>query len=497
MFAYHFLFIIAGALLLGNTQTAPPNLTKADIPLNIQSELKGLIEQTFSPSAVVRAFAARHIGEMHKRAEPAIPFLIQLLYDDDFNDSMFDRKSVVSEAQDALMAIGEPAIEASIAATKNKMKERRLCAIRCLGKLQYKYPRALDALLELLKDDNSDIRKSALISLSGCTDTRATLPLINVLNDDSNSDARAYAAECFQKLRDPRSVEPLIKALNIKDETPGEPGTNKILYKLMGFNDPVRRDAITALGFQRDKRAVSALLKIFQDPYSEEWDRHNAALSLGMIGDKSALPALYKVFWLPIDQTIVRSGAILAVAMFHDEKHVYDALTDLLLGSNMSGNKVTFELQISIVQAMAEYGDKRAVKLLLHIIDTHGKNKLAFWAAMSAVKLTDGAIEDVSVVKAIQNYKEYDDGVEMYAQEKRDSITKIAENGRNWRVQLAAGGFNLLILYVPLVIIAIVIAMSFAWNIRNVDAETKKGKSDIGNIDEYKSAIDQDQKNDG
>lgn len=440
-----------------------PQLTKADIPSTIPADLKKLIERTFSQNADECANAAKLIGEMHERAAAAIPFLIRL---NDDERLLIDDSLLGYEVRRALFNMGEPALQSCIEDAK---KYKSYGSISSLGLFKYKYPKAIDALLELL--DNGSTRRTALIALKGCTDTRVTLPLLNILTDDPDVNNRAFSANCFKHLRDPRSVEPLIKALNIKDTTPG---SNKVIYKLMGTHDPVRSSAITALGFQCDKRAVPALLKIFQQQtyYDDEWDRHRAAKSLGMIGDKSVLPVLYSFSWNPQLPVVVRSGAVLAIGMFHDEKGAYERLISLCMVYD-----TPFELKVSIVKALAEYGDKQAIRYLKELVDLNGKNELAFWSAMSAVKLMDGAIDDASVIYAIQYYRQYDQGVEMFVKEKHDAIELIAKNGASWHIRLVAKGypssfvlfmFGSVFVLAPFIVLVLIVIIFRKWKKKHI-----------------------------
>jgi hypothetical protein len=82
---------------------------------------------------------------------------------------------------------------------------------------------------------------------------------------------------------------------------------------------------------------------------------------------------------------------------------------------------------------------------------------------MSAVKIADGAIGDLGVVRVIQSYKEYGDGEEMYVEEKQGALQKIAEHGTNLRVRLAARGLDWLFIAVPAAIGVAAIGAGVVW----------------------------------
>ena len=134
-----------------------------------------------------------------------------------------------------------------------------------------------------------------------------------------------------------------------------------------------------------------------------------------------------------------------------------------MLGNLFSKEDTPFELKIDIVQAMGEHGNQRVVEPLIRVVGMHGRNELAFWAAMSAVRLADGAIGDMGVVRVIQDYKQYDDGDEMYVKEKQDALQKIAEHGTNVRVRLAAGGLDWLLIAVPAAIGIAAVGVAAVW----------------------------------
>ena len=227
---------------------------------------------------------------------------------------------------------------------------------------------------------------------------------------------------------------------------------------------------VRALGHQQDQRAVAALTKVLRNRKEDEREddefvRYCAARSLGMIGGQSAFKELAEVFWNEHETTMVRSGAVQGIAMFRENDSVLAMLHNLLFSE---WPFVTYELKISIVDAMGEFGDPRAVKALTGIVWWNGRNELAFSAAMSAVKLTDGAIDEVGVVRAIQDHKCYDDGVEVLVEEKREALRKIAENGKTFRVRFAAKGAKdpeFLFLVLPIGCSLALFLFSVAWYI--------------------------------
>jgi HEAT repeat protein len=434
---------ITGVLSSGTAVAADVELTKADIPSDLRPELNRLIEDTFSSSCLVRAWAAEKIGEAGQRALPAIPFLIRLLDDDRSDGSILApgdpaalEHTVGAVAARSLAALGKPALEACIATIKTSPIRRQHAAICCLRR--FNDPQALDALLALLEDQDSRIRETAVIALWGCTDTRAILPLIKALGD-ANSEVRCFAASCLGGIRDPRAVEPLIRAL-------GSWGI---------WNRGLWNAAVVALGEQRDRRAVPVLQKILQSGNEEAGLRCLAAQSLGKIGDPSVLPSLIALLKDRAIPEHTRSSMAEAIGMLRGQQAFE------LLAKTLDDDEEPVAVRIGAARGLAHLGDQRAVDLLIETVSRRDVDQMAFWAAISVTKLTNGAISDTVVAKVIRGFHEYEDGVEVYQGEKAGALRSIAEHGKTWWVRIrsheACGEQFALALIVIVVIAATVI----------------------------------------
>jgi HEAT repeat protein len=422
--------LVMAALSFHGVQIA--DATKDNIPSGLPADLRELIEQTFSERLTLgtsgpeeRAVAAERIGRMGERAAPAVPFLIRLLGD--------RRNSVQIAARDALVAIGQPALEACIIAARELPSPRQGEAILCLGK--FGCPAATDALLELLKANDSETRRTVLIALMGCTDPRITPRLIEIL-DTAHRDERLFAAQCFTKLRDARSVEPLLRAAECKGP-------------MQEFFEPgLRRAAVSALGCQRDRRAVVALLAVFRNPNEDVSLRYSAAQALGQIGDPGVLSTLIDTIGDDDAPVEVRSGAVLGVGAYRPSAsepfpkgwHAKSILA--LLSRILNNEKEPIRLRVCAAQAMGDFGDAGAVESLCCVADMHGHDELGFRASVSAVNLANGAIRDIGVLRALRNYEPdpeggwFDD-----RREQAQAVEKLAGRG-SWRVRLAIRGYE-------------------------------------------------------
>jgi len=130
---------------------------------------------------------------------------------------------------------------------------------------------AMPHLLEMLNDEDIDVRTKAVETLGVIGDTSAAAPLIELLSDKSKEvKIRSVAIEALGNLG-PVALEPLVEALT-------------------DLNVAIRRRAATALGKVGDPAAVGPLIEALRD--KDVYVKDNAALALGIIGDPSACEAL-------------------------------------------------------------------------------------------------------------------------------------------------------------------------------------------------------------
>ncbi len=156
------------------------------------------------------------------------------------------------------------AVEPLIQALKDNDAMVRYDAALALWHLRDK--RAVEPLIALLKDSDQHVRDTAVGALWALGDTRAVEPLIAFVEDEHNL-WRGDAMRALGELGDPRALGPLIAKLN--DEDPA-----------------LRRAAAAALGTLGDSRAVHALIAALNDP--GEGIHMSAARSLEMIDSPPA-----------------------------------------------------------------------------------------------------------------------------------------------------------------------------------------------------------------
>jgi len=172
-----------------------------------------LIEALKDEDSEVREFAAWALGEI--KDPRAVEPLITALKDED--------SSVRQGAAGALGEIKDPeALEPLIEALKDEDSGVRWYAAFALIRIDPGWredsavERVLSEVSSVLKDENSRVRRDAVLALSKIKDPEAIALLIEALKDE-NSDVRWYAAWALGEIGDPKALEPLIAALKDKD----------------------------------------------------------------------------------------------------------------------------------------------------------------------------------------------------------------------------------------------------------------------------------------
>ena len=226
----------------------------------------------YGGSADVRANAAISLGRVSDAR--AVDPLITALKDED--------SSVRLNAAVSLGAIGDPrAMDPLIDALDDENPEVWRNVTEALGKFG---EQAVDPLITVLGDYNqsSNVRSNAARSLGYTGNARAVDPLVEALRDEDEW-VRYAAATALGDIGDKRAVEPLIEALDDEEWTV----LGSVATALGKIGDPKAVDPlITALKYE--DRARTALLRAFPN----RWVRCSAATALGDIGDTRAVGPL-------------------------------------------------------------------------------------------------------------------------------------------------------------------------------------------------------------
>ncbi len=223
-----------------------------------------------------------------------------------------------------------------------------------------------DTILEqiaALKDADWAVREEAALTLGGARDSRAVIPLLDLLTDSDRA-VREAASGALRAIGEP-SVVPLGRCLQKGDLTLQESATSILsaiadhrvidsLLDVLGSPDwIVRMHAAKAMGRIGDPRAVDTLMPLLQDAVKAV--REEAAHALVQIGTAS-LPRLLAA--LEHDEWLVRLHAVEALGQLRAPESVEPLLRVMFNDSDSA-------VRIDAARALGEIGDPRAVDFLI------------------------------------------------------------------------------------------------------------------------------------
>lgn len=144
--------------------------------LEAKEDVEGLIQALKDEDDDVREAAAEALGRIGDVS--AVEPLIQTLEDESI--------LVQCEASDALVRIGEPSVEPLIQVLNNEHSDVRRDAVIALGEIAGKIgsARAIEELIQALKDKEEGVRLSVVTALVKIEDARAVEALNNALKGE-------------------------------------------------------------------------------------------------------------------------------------------------------------------------------------------------------------------------------------------------------------------------------------------------------------------------
>jgi len=243
---------VAATFLFSAVSNAQPRAVTERIPADMPPEVRELVKLLYSRDAEAREYAGRMLQEMKETR--VVEYLIAGLRGRNFGYG----------GTEALIAMGELAVDPLIAALRDDDKEVGQFAAHALGRIGD--ARAVEPLIAALEDE--EVKGVAAWALGWIPDSRAVEPLIALLREE-DARVRRVALETLGKIGDTRAVQPLIAALEDEDEQ-------------------VRWTAVSALGEMKDSRAVEALITVLEGEQSQR--RWSAAEALGKIGKLAVEP---------------------------------------------------------------------------------------------------------------------------------------------------------------------------------------------------------------
>jgi HEAT repeat protein/beta-lactamase regulating signal transducer with metallopeptidase domain len=275
---------------------APRQSERASAPTPTPTPTPNVIAMpTPTPTPSPRPHVRRHqtSNDDVNTAVPVVAPVVDVDVDVDDDDTATDeRSSLEPAARDAV-------VRALVAALKDENDEVRQTAMASLMKLRS--PLAFDPMVAALRDENPEIREQAAFALGQLRDEKAVPPLTAALKDE-NAGVREKVVFALGQLRAPSAVAPLAQALS--DPQPSIRGqaafalgrirqpaaVQPLVGALKDQDADVRRQVIFALGRLRAPEAVPALIAALKDTDAEV--RQQAAFALGQLRDQRAIDAL-------------------------------------------------------------------------------------------------------------------------------------------------------------------------------------------------------------
>ncbi len=187
-----------------------------------------------------------------------------------------------------------------------KMLERpddsaKIDAAKALGEIGD--PQAVDALINALADDNSNVRGAAADSLGSIRDPKAVDVLMKVLKDDANASVRFSAAHALGYIGDPKASQVLVEALT--RGCPASDGTTHV--------DFAAGDALRMIGGPQVADALIGCLGPVADADPTGFAVRRSVKVLGEIGDQRAVDVLIEFIATDRGNALARNDAIQAL----------------------------------------------------------------------------------------------------------------------------------------------------------------------------------------
>jgi len=247
-----------------------------------------------------------------------------------------------------------------------------------------KDPRAVLALLRVLKYPDKSDREAAASSLGEINDPSAIPALIGVLENDDNVEVRAKAAWSLRGFKDHRVVSALVRAL----------------ARTEGKEWMVREAAAVALGKTKDADAIAAIIEAFSD--DSRYVRSAVVRALGESDDPRALPVLIAA--LEDTDQDVHSAAV-RILSGRKDPHVFPALSKMLKSRYL-------DLRAMAAESMGITGDPRAVSVLLQALERNNRYLRfvpATYRTMDKVRNTRDLYEVMDDVDRFSRFSEFNE----------------------------------------------------------------------------------------
>jgi HEAT repeat protein len=159
-----------------------------------KSDLQTLIANLRSKEIRVRASACEGLGKLGPAARPAIPLLVETMRDDDNT-----LRTAAGTALDNIGLFDKTQLDLILSCLTDKQVEVRRFAVRSLRELECDDAKVCRAVVKLLADSDSGIRKDVVALLGRFAETAPSESLTALLRALGDSELRAIAMEELKK----------------------------------------------------------------------------------------------------------------------------------------------------------------------------------------------------------------------------------------------------------------------------------------------------------
>lgn len=387
----------------------PPVPGRDEIPTDLPGEVRAAIQGTFADDPEQRQHALVALQEMGPPAVPAVPFLIRFL--DVHRDTEGPQSIDFVVSRHWIEQIGEPSVEHLLPHLRSTNRNRRVHVTELLAKIGS--PRASEALMAALADEDSEVRAWAACAFRRINDPRVVKPLLAILgNEDEDPVTRSQAAMTLGRYKSPLALKLLLAASKDNSEEvrigavrgighlQDERATEALMAVFDNRNETleVRRQAVQALVDTEDPRAIRRAIRAFEDQQEEHLVRLWALNALGLSRNATA----YRRVIAAVRETgDLHWGQEEALRLLAQGLHTDDALlveeTEITAPALKDPSVVPPLIDASkdktlrpgargdAVHALGKTGDTRAVQPLIAVLNDEQEDKYVRAAAAKAL----------------------------------------------------------------------------------------------------------------
>lgn len=296
--------------------------------------------------------------------------------------------SKVQRAYEGLVGLGSSIIPTLERTLKVKERDVQVLIMGILGRIGDKDATLLLREVLINKDMDSVVRSEAARELAKIG--KSTAPLLIETLESEDSFVRVKTARALGEIRDKRAIPALATILENKQE-----------YLV------TRSQSAEAIGNIGSKTAIPLLVKVLEDKHECLEIRTSVAEALGEIRNRAATPALLRMIHNRDEYSDVRRSAIEAIVKIGDREAVPDLIACL----------EDKKIQVSLVRALGEMKDRRAVSVLIEMLKQKPKD---YYTEKSGARRDAAAAlgkmgDKQAVPMLIEALKDKDDYVRWYA----------------------------------------------------------------------------------